>query len=311
MSIFEESQVYKPFIYQWAEDYRQESENMHWITDEVEMVKDVEDFKSASEDERTFIKNILSIFTQSDFKVGTFYQEKLIPHIKNNEIKGMLSSFACREYEHMRGYSHLNESLGLPESYFTDFLEHRETLAKNRYMSTTDSDNFGYLIAKQVLTEGISLFGSFTMLKNFERYGKYMGTCKINEWSLRDETLHIEGNAKLFRTWASENPTEIHNHFKHGLYEMAREIVKLEEDFIDFAFDSFTIEGITADEVKTYIQFMADRRLLQLGLKANYKVDNPLPWMDELSNGSSLQNFFEGKSSDYDVVGMVGEFRYD
>lgn len=310
--ITEYSTVYKPFIYEWAEQYRQQSENSHWITDEVEMSKDVEDYKLAPVEEQDFIKNILSIFTQSDFNVAKGYLP-LINYVKNNEIRGMLTSFMNREFEHQRGYAHLNESLGLPESYFTDFLKHRETAEKNSYMQDDIfKDNFGLLLAKGILLEGISLFGSFIMLKNFERTGKYLGMCKINEWSLRDETLHIEGNAKLFRVWCNEHIHEVNDTFKRHIYSMTRKIVELEKSFIDFAFSSYTPPNLSKDSVKKYIEYIADRRLLQLGLKANYNVvANPLPWMDELSNGSSFQNFLEGKSADYDVVGMTGEFRYE
>lgn len=304
------SKTYKPLQYQQAEDFRKESENLHWIVDEVEMTKDVEDFKKASKDEQDFIKNILSIFTQSDFNVASGYLP-LIDRIKNNEVRGMLTSFMAREYIHQEGYAHLNESLGFPDNYYTDFLEHKETSAKNSFMQEHRGNNFGLLLAKGILLEGISLFGSFIMLKNFERTGKYMGMCKINEWSLRDETLHVEGNAWLFRTWCNENPNEVNDKFKNKIYSMTREIVRLEKDFIDFAFDSYTIQGLTKEEVKTYIEFIADRRLTQLGLKSNYGITtNPLPWFDELSNGSSLQNFFEGRSADYAVVGLTGEFTY-
>ena len=115
----------------------------------------------------------------------------------------------------------------------------------------------------------------------------------------------------MFRTWCSENPNEVNDKFKNKIYSMCREIVRLEEDFIDFAFNSYKIQGITKEEVKTYIKFIADRRLLQLGLKANFGVvSNPLEWFDILSNGSSLQNFFEGRSADYAVVGLTGEWTY-
>lgn len=311
-NIFKPSMTYKPMTYQWAEEFRQASENMHWITDEVDMSKDLENFRLADVDESEYIKALLSIFTQSDFGVGNFYQDYLIPKVKNNEIRGMLTSFANREYEHMRGYAHLNESLGLPEAYYTDFLEHKATLDKWNFIKDgAYSDNFGILLAKQILTEGIALFSAFVMLKNFERFGKYLGTCKINEWSLNDETLHVEGNAKLFRVWAGENPTEIHNYFKKSIYDMTREIVQLEDNFIDFAFNNHKVEGLEPEDVKLYVKYIADRRLIQLGLKANFNVSkNPLPFMEVITNGSSMQNFFENRSADYSVSGMTGEWRY-
>ena len=312
MGLSQYSQTYKPLKYQFAEDYRKKSENMHWIAEEADLTKDVEDFKRASKEEREFIKNILSIFTQSDFNVAKGYLP-LINQIKNNEVRGMLTSFMAREFIHQEGYAHLNESLGFPDNYYTDFLQHKETLEKNTYMQDDIfKDNFGLSLAKGILLEGISLFGSFIMLKNFEREGKYLGMCQINDWSLKDETLHVEGNAMLFKVWCRENKGEINDTFKRHIYSTAREIVELEKAFIDFAYGSYEPYKLNKDEVKRYIEFIADRRLVQLGLKANYGINtNPLPFMDEVNNGSSLQNFFEGRVTEYSVVGMTGDFKYE
>lgn len=307
----ESSKTYKPLRYQAAEDYRLASEDIHWIVKEVEMTKDIEDYKNAVKEEQDFIKNILSIFTQSDFDVAAGYLP-LINSIKNNEVRGMLTSFMAREYIHQEGYAHLNESLGFPDSYYTDFLAHQETADKDTYMQdSTYKSNFGLSLAKGILMEGISLFGSFIMLKNFERTGKYPGMCTINEWSLRDESLHVEGNAWLFKTWCAENPMEVNDTFKRHIYSMAREIVDLEIAFIDFAYGTYTPPKLDKEDVKEYIKYIADRRLMQLGLKPNFEVgDNPLPWMDEITNGSSLANFFEKRVTDYSVAGMSGEFSY-
>lgn len=304
------SKTYKPLRYPQAEEYRLASEDIHWIVKEVEMTKDLEDYKGASPEEREFIKNILSIFTQSDFNVAAGYMP-LINKIKNNEVRGMLTSFMAREFIHQEGYAHLNESLGFPDSYYTDFLEHQETLEKDSYMASATFESFGLKLAKGILLEGISLFGSFIMLKNFERVGKYLGMCTINEWSLRDESLHVEGNAWLFRTWCSENPREVNDQFKMHIYTMAREIVELEKKFVEFAFGTYQPPQLDKEDVKAYLEYIADRRLLQLGLKPNFgRSVNPLPWMDELNNGSSLANFFEKRVTDYAVAGMEGEFTY-
>ena len=306
----EYSTTYKPFAYPWAEQYRKQSEDLHWVTDEVELSKDVEDYKKADEGERLFIRNILSIFTQSDFNVANNYLP-LLNDIKNNEVRGMLTSFMCREFEHQKGYAHLNESLGFPDSYYTDFLKHLETREKDAYMRMPTHGNFGLKLAKGILLEGISLFGSFIMLKNFERVGKYLGMCTVNEWSLRDESLHVEGNAKLFRVWCEENPNEVNDAFKLGIYNMAREIVRMEHDFIHFAYAEYQPPNLDVDDLCRYIEYIADRRLVQLGLKPNFEIEtNPLPWMDELNNGSSFANFFEKRVTDYAVSGMTGEFTY-
>jgi len=307
----EYSIAYKEFRFPWAEDYRQLSENLHWISDEADLAKDVEDYKKAPTEEKEFIKNILSIFTQSDKNVAQGYLP-LINYIKNNEVRGMLTSFMCREFEHQRGYNLLNDTLGFPDSYYTDFLRHKETAEKNTYMQDeVFKDNFGLSLAKGILLEGISLFGSFIMLKNFERLGKYLGMTQINDWSLKDESLHVEGNAKLFRVWCEEHSSEVNDTFKLHIYSMAREIVELEKGFIDFAFTTYKPGNLEAEEIKKYVEYIADRRLLQLGLKPNFGVkDNPLPWVDEVTNGSNIANFFETRVTEYSVVGLSGTWTY-
>ena len=104
---------------------------------------------------------------------------------------------------------------------------------------------------------------------------------------------------------------EVNDTFKLHIYSMAREIVDLETAFIDFAFGTYAPPKLDKEDVKEYIKYIADRRLIQLGLKPNFEVDeNPLPWMDEITNGSSLANFFEKRVTDYSVAGMSGEFTY-
>jgi len=315
MSVFEKSKIYKPMKYQWAEDLRQAHENSHWITDEVDFSQDLVDFRlKLSDNEKDFVKNILSIFTQSDLAVGNYYVDFLLPKIKNNEIRGMLSSFNGREWEHQRGYAQLNESLGLPESYYTEFLKHQATLDKWEFYTENAvlENSFLLAIAKQVLTEGIALFGAFIMLKNFERFGLLMGTCKINEWSLKDETMHVEGNSKLFRVIVNKEPKLFTQEVKDVIISMCKEVVSLEKKFIDFAFNKHEIRELTAEDTKRYIEFIANRRLNQLGLESIFEVhDNPLPWFEVIVNGSSMQNFFEGRSADYDIAGLTGVYKYD
>jgi ribonucleoside-diphosphate reductase beta chain len=90
---------------------------------------------------------------------------------------------------------------------------------------------------------------------------------------------------------------------------MFRDAVALEDKVIELAFELGGVEGITEDEVKQYIRYIADRRLIQLGLKGNWKVkENPLPWLDWVLNGDSFKNFFEGTVTDYNADGMAGEW---
>ena len=150
------------------------------------------------------------------------------------------------------------------------------------------------------------------MLLNFQRFGKMKGMGKVVEWSIRDETLHVQGNAKLFREFCEEKPRIVNDELKSKIYSMARNAVKLEDKFIDLAFAGHEVQGLEKEDVKAYIRHIADRRLLQLGLKPKFKVkDNPLPWLDWVLNGASHDNFFEKRVTEYSVTGMEGDWGWE
>jgi ribonucleoside-diphosphate reductase beta chain len=163
-------------------------------------------------------------------------------------------------------------------------------------------------IARSVMNEGMSLFSAFAMLMNFSRLGKMTGMCEVVEWSVRDETMHCEGMVKLFRTFCEEHPRIVTDDFKKDIYEMFRKGVELEDKVIDLAFEMGGIEKISKEDVKQYIRYIADRRLIQLGLKGNWNVkDNPLEWMEWVVAGDRHKNFFEGVVTDYNAAGLAGD----
>ena len=314
MSLLEESITYKPFKYPWAVEAATSHEKIHWGEWECKLQEDVAQWQSGklSSHEKNHITQILKLFTQSDVMVGRNYLEYYIPKFKNNEIRAMLTSFANREFVHQRAYALLNDTLGLPEEEFSAFLEYKEMSDKIEFMSNINIHTVSgtaQAIARSVMNEGMSLFSAFVMLLNYQRFGKMRGMCEIVEWSIRDETMHTNGMVKLFREFCDEHPRIVNDEFKKDLYEMFRTGIKLEDKVIDNAFQMGPVEGLTSEEVKKYIRYIADRRLIQLGLKGNWKVKkNPVPWLEWVLNGASHKNFFEGTVTDYNANGMEGEW---
>jgi len=312
MSVLQESVTYKPFRYPWAVEFAVNSEKAHWGEWEAKLQDDVTQWQGnkLSAHEKNHITQILRLFTQSDVQVGTNYLEYYIPKFKNNEIRAMLTSFANREFVHQRSYALLNDTLGLPESEYSVFLDYKEMKDKIDFMADVDMGShtgMAKAIARSVMNEGMSLFSAFAMLLNYQRYGKMKGMCEIVEWSIKDETVHCNGMVELFRTFCKEHPRIVTDEFKASIYDMFREGVALEDKVISLAFEMGAIEGITEQEVKQYIRYIADRRLIQLGLKGNWKVkENPLPWLDWIVSGDSFKNFFEGTVTDYSADGMSG-----
>ena len=308
------SETYKPFYYSWAVDLTVRHEKAHWIEDEIDLGEDVSDWKTnkVTPIEKDYITNILRLFTQSDVAVGQNYYDQFIPKFKNNEIRNMLGSFANREGVHQRAYALLNDTLGLPDSEYHAFLEYKEMTDKIEFMQkadTTTQRGLALALAKSVFNEGVALFASFVMLLNFQRVGKMKGMGKVVEWSIRDESMHVEGNSRLFKAFVAEHPKLVDNEFKKEIYVMAKNVVKLEDKFIQLAYAMGEIEGLTMEEVKTYIRYITDRRLLQLGLKTNFKVkNNPLPWLEWILNGADHTNFFENRVTEYEVAGLTGSW---
>jgi len=164
-----------------------------------------------------------------------------------------------------------------------------------------------HIAAFSAFTEGMQLFSSFIMLLNFPRHGKMKGMGQIVTWSIVDETQHTEGMIKLFRSYVEENNEIWNDSLKGKIYSIAEKMVELEDKFIDLSFGTGAIEGLTADEVKEYIRYIADRRLISMGMKGIYKRKvNPLPWVEEMINAPTHTNFFENRATDYAKGSLQG-----
>ena len=310
----EERQYFKPFNYPWAYDKWLKHEQSHWLHTEVPMVEDVKDWqKKLNSSERNFLTNIFRFFTQGDIDVAGGYVQNYIPHFPQPEVRMMLLGFAAREALHVAAYSHLIETLGMPESTYSEFAEYEEMRAKHDYIMDLSSKNgtiestAAHIAAFSAFTEGMQLFSSFIMLLNFPRHGKMKGMGQIVTWSIVDETQHTEGMIKLFRSYIEENNQIWNDNLKQKIYSIAEKMVELEDKFIDLSFASGAIEGLTSDEVKEYIRYIADRRLISMGMKGIFKrKSNPLPWVEEMINAPTHTNFFENRATDYAKGSLSG-----
>jgi ribonucleoside-diphosphate reductase beta chain len=155
----------------------------------------------------------------------------------------------------------------------------------------------------------MQLFSSFIMLLNFPRHGKMKGMGQIVTWSIVDETMHAESMIKLFRTFIEENRDIWNDQLKGEIYSIAEKMVMLEDRFIDLAFSLGEMEDLTSDDVKKYIRYICDRRLISLGLKGIFKVKkNPLLWVEEMINAPTHTNFFENRATDYAKGATTGSW---
>jgi len=309
-------EYFKPFNYPWAYDSWLKHEQSHWLHTEVPMLEDVKDWKKKLTDsEKNFLTHIFRFFTQGDIDVAGGYVKNYLPYFPQPEIRMMLMGFAAREALHIAAYSHLIETLGLPETTYNEFLEYEAMREKHNYVldiSTQDEDKTStatHIAVFSAFTEGMQLFSSFIMLLNFPRQGKMKGMGQIVTWSIVDETQHAESMIKLFRTYIEENKEIWNDELKSKIYTIAERMVELEDKFIDLAFSMGQMEGLDSADVKQYIRYIADRRLISLGLKGINKVKrNPLPWVEEMINAPTHTNFFENRATDYAKGALSGDW---
>jgi ribonucleoside-diphosphate reductase beta chain len=307
---------FKPFNYPWAYDAWLKHEQSHWLHTEVPMLEDVKDWKTRlSAEEKNFLTNIFRFFTQGDIDVAGGYVKNYLPYFRQPEVRMMLLGFAAREALHVAAYSHLIETLGLPETTYNQFLEYQEMKDKHDYVLDISSQNGDaastatHIAVFSAFTEGMQLFSSFIMLLNFPRTGKMKGMGQIVTWSIVDETQHCESMIKLFRTYVQENPEIWNDELKGRIYTIAEKMVELEDRFIDLSFNMGGIEGLSSADVKQYIRYIADRRLIALGMKGIFKVKkNPLPWVEEMINAPTHTNFFENRATDYAKGALSGKW---
>lgn len=313
-SIFSPRSYFKPFEYPWAFEFYLKQQQMHWTPEEVPLHEDVKDWnQKLSNEEKNLLTQIFRFFTQSDSDVSEGYNDKIIPLFKKPEVRMMLNSFANMEGVHQHAYSLLLDTVAMPESEYKAFSQYEEMAKKHEYISKFKPDNLREVIKTiavySAFTEGLQLFSSFAILLNFPRTGKLKGMGQIITWSIRDESLHVEGMIKLFRQIVEENFAIWDDELKREVYGIAKEMIDMEDKFIDLAFEQGGIEGLTSDDVKQYIRYICDRRLLQLGLKPNYGIkNNPLEWLDWMLNGSEHSNFFEQRSTEYNKGMLKGSW---
>ena len=312
MSLLGTRDYYKPFDHPWMFDYYVQQNQMHWFPEDVPLHNDVKDWQDLGESEKNLLTQIFRLFTQSDVDVGAGYVDRYMRIFKKPEARMMMCSFANMESIHQHAYSLLLDTVGMPETEYKAFSEYEAMAAKHEYINTIrvsakDKKSIAKALAVYSgFTEGLQLFSSFIILLNFPRFGKMKGMGQIITYSIRDESLHVEAMTKLFREFVQENIEIWTDDFKKEIYQACREMIELEDKFLDLVFAQGNIQGLTKKEMLKYIRYIADRRLLQLGLKPNYGIkDNPLNWLDDVL-GVEHQNFFEGRSTSYMKAGLRG-----
>lgn len=309
------SRAYKPHRYPWCMDAWKQQQQIHWLPEEVPLGEDVKDWAvNLTEPEKNLLTQIFRFFTQADIDVNDNYMDRYAQVFKPTEVKMMLSAFSNIETVHIAGYAHLLETIGMPDVEFQAFMEYEAMKDKHDFNlgfdTSSPSDTARTLAVFGAFIEGLQLFASFAMLMNFPRHNRMKGMGQIISWSVRDESLHAESMIKLYHTYVAEAGVNAQIEWlEPQLVRDCRKIVELEDKFIDLAFELGPVKGMTPDDIKAYIRFIADWRLRQLRLEPIYGVtENPLPWLQAMLSGFEFANFFESRATEYAKAATKGSW---
>lgn len=314
-----------PFKYDWAWQKYLDACANHWMPNEINMTSDVALWKSEgglTADERTIIKRNLGFFATADSLVANNLVLAVYRHITNPECRQYLLRQAFEEALHTHTYQHIIQSLGMDETEVFNMYREIPSVAKKAEWSLpytkslsdpmfhtgtpeTDQRLLRDLIAFYVVFEGIFFYVGFTQILSMGRRNKMTGTAEQLQYILRDESMHLNFGIDVINQIKIENPHLWTADFQQEAINMIKEGVELE---YQYAIDTMPrgVLGMNAEMFKGYLEFIANRRLAQIGLPPQYSApENPFPWMSEMMDLKKEKNFFETRVIEYQTGGAL------
>ena len=305
LSIFEARDIYRPFEYPEFEEIHNKLMFSFWHPQEVSLEQDIKNFRfDITPEEREIVTRILRNFVQSEIHVGCFWSD-LADSLKKPEIQNVARYISGNETIHANGYDLLNATLGLEEYHLLKadkkLYARIDNLINKR--ARTKEQLLKHLMLYSVMGEGVALFSSFLTLFAFTKKNLFKGMGQIISWSTLDEQLHSEVGVLLFNTIKKEFPEVWTDEFKEEMYSIASHTVVTEMDLIDRVFEGNETDVITADAIKNYIHYKANKQLKKVGLRKIFKIDKDLlketEFFDIMVNGESVNDFFSSKETNY------------
>ena len=300
--------AFKPFRYQWAYDYWFKQQNAHWMFQEINMQKDISDWKNElTVEEKNVVGQILKGFFQSETQIADYWSTYVTNWFPVPEIRMMAQTFGAFETIHAVAYSYLNEVLHLED--YEAFLHDSSIMDKLEVLINVDKDDTSLqniarsLALFSACAEGIQLFSSFAIMLSLRKKNLMTGIGQQMIFSIRDESLHSEAGCKLFRTLIDENSYLWTNKLQNDIIDGFDLALKNEFAFIDEVFKLGDLDTITKAQVKNFMFDRANRKFKELGIDYSYDVDAELlkemDWFYILVSGEQQTDFFFNRETGY------------
>jgi len=314
-----------PFKYDWAWQKYLDGCANHWMPQEINMTPDVALWKNEeglSEDERKIVMRSLGFFSTADSLVANNLVLSIYRHITNPECRQYLLRQSFEEAIHTHAYQYVIQSLGMDEAEVFNMYREVPSVARKAswaldFTKELDDPNFETgeaeqdkkllrnLIAFYCVLEGIFFYCGFTQILSMGRRNKMTGTSEQFQYILRDESMHLNFGIDMINQIKLENPHLWDEEMQDQAAGMILQGMELE---IEYARDTMPrgVLGMNASMMEEYLNYIANRRLVQLGLPEEFpKAENPFPWMSEIMDLRKEKNFFETRVIEYQTGGAL------
>lgn len=306
-----------PLRYKWAYDLYNQAVRNTWFPHEIALKEDLDDFSNMTDDERHAVKFLMAFFNPAELIVNRSIALGIYPYLKSPECHLYLAKQMWEEANHCVAFEYVLETFPFDrERIFSLHLETPSMKMKEDYISkylkrmTEDTldistvegkkDFIRNLVATNIVMEGVWFYSGFMVALSFRQRNKLRNFGSMINWVLRDESLHLQFGINLIHNILEENQELLTEEFAAEVRNIIIEGVNLETAYNKDLFPN-GILGLNADYVNQYVQYVADRRLEELGMAKHYNSTNPAKWMGAATDVFELVNFFEAQNTSYEV----------
>lgn len=301
-------QRYDKFRYPQINAFYKKQEQVFWRPEEVDITRDVADYKKLSDHEKfVFTKNLgYQILLDSIQSRGI---NNIVEHCSNNEVEAYCSIWQFMETVHSRSYSHIIDTIYSDSSAIHDSVMEDEEIMKRASSVTHYYDELINSIPEETLEdkkkkllltlvsinilEGIRFYVSFSCSYAFAQRGVMEGNAKIIGLINRDENLHLgftQTLLSILRDNKDEGFQDIYNDNIELIRQMYLDAAKEEMAWADYLFENGSLMGLNAEILKGYVQYITNKRMKDIKLEPVFdKIKNPIPWVNDHINSKSVQ----------------------
>ncbi|WP_251341630.1 ribonucleotide-diphosphate reductase subunit beta [Haloplanus halophilus] len=312
-----------PIDYDWAREYYESGVANNWVPQEIPMQDDVRQWNgdALTEGERRLVEWNLGFFSTAESLTANNVVLALYEYVTAPECRQYLLRQAYEEAIHTDTFIYCCDSLGFDPEYMYGMYDRIPSISekdefvvdltraidRDEFTIETDADLREFLrdlVGFYVIMEGVFFYAGFAMMLGLKRRNKMVGIGQQFEYIMRDESLHVGFGVDLINQIRSENPGVWTEEFGREVTDLVTEAVELERIYAHEACPDDVL-GMSGEGFADYVEHVADRRLEQLDLPAQYGTDNPFPWMSEQVDLNKEKNFFETQVTEYRSGGSL------